>query len=157
MLVEIALIMVLLVCFLRGGELHSFLVLEAQRIFRHASFQTDQEAPRRLPDGRMDFVDLLVQRQELMLCVEAETSARNVTSNVIKAEQLGIAVWVLVPSRKVQKAVKAKLQDLGIRPGGRRIKILLLRQLEQELTNCFPFNPSANGPEEKQENRKTDK
>ncbi len=138
--------------FLRGGSLHNHLVLETERIFRDAGFDTRQEHPEKLADGRLDFVDLMVWRGDFLACIEIETSSRHVLDNASKARSLGLPLMVVVPNRKVQKAVRDKLKKAGIRLKKHRIWIPLLRQLKQEVANCLPLIPSANG---QRENRKS--
>ena len=137
--------------FLRGGQLHNYLVCEAEKIFRDAGFDTHQECPKKLASGELNFVDLLAEGNDFVICVEIETSPRHVLDNAAKARELNLSLMVIVPTRKVQKAVKSKLQTAGINPRKHRIYILLLSQLKQELTNYFPLIPSANS---KRENRK---
>jgi hypothetical protein len=129
----------MLAFFLRGGKLHNFLVLTSERVFQDAGFLTDQESPKRLPDGKLDFIDLIVRRDRILIAIEVETSARNVVSNARKAEQLDSLLWVVVPSRKVQKAVQEKLSKQGIQPAGEPIRVLLLAQLQQEVMKCLPL------------------
>ena len=139
------------VLFLRGGQLHNYLVLEAEKIFRKADYNTRQEAPKQLTDGRVDFIDLLVQKGDFLLCVEVETSARNVVSNVNKADLLGLPLVVIVPTRTVQEAIKNRLTKVHAQPGGYPISILLLSQLQQAVTNYFPLISTVN---DNRENRK---
>lgn len=139
-----ALTLGLLALFLRGGGLHNHLVLAAEKIFLQAGYHTWQESPQKLPDGRLDFVDLLVRQGNCLICVEIETSIRNVTNNVLKASQLGLPLIILVPNRRVKKAVRTKLESIRFTPGGCPIYILLLSQLEQEVRNCFPLFSPAN-------------
>jgi hypothetical protein len=133
-----------LVLYLRGGTFHNYLVLETENIFKLAGFDTQQESPQRLSDGRLDFVDLLVQRGNCMICIEVETSARYALTNAAKADQIGLPLMVVCPSRKVQKAVQKKLARTQPTAGGQRICVLLLAQLEKEVMNCFPLLSSAN-------------
>ena len=137
--------------FLRGGQLHNYLVCEAEKIFQGAGFDTHQECPKKLASGELNFVDLLAEGDDFVICVEIETSSRHVLDNAAKARELGLPLMVIVPSRKVQKAVKKKLEKAGINLQKHRICVLLLHQLKQELTNCIPLIPSANG---QRENRK---
>lgn len=136
--------MAMLAFFLRGGNLHNYLVLESEGILQDAGFDTHQECPRTLPDGALNFIDLLAERDGFIVCIEVETSARHVLTNAAKAEQLELPLVVIVPTRKVKKAVQNKLNNSSIRPGNRDIYILMLTQLKQELTNCFPLFFSAN-------------
>lgn len=133
-----------LVLFLRGGALHNHLVLETESIFKRAGFNTQQEYPQRLPDGRLDFIDLLVERGNCMICVEIETSARYVLTNAAKADQIGLPLIVIVPNRKVKMAVQKKLAQSQITAGGLSIYILLLSQVEKGFTNFFPLFSSVN-------------
>ena len=119
--------------FLRGGKLHNYLVLETENLLNRAGFETSLEHPERLPDGRLDFVDIMARRGEAMVCVEVETTPRYVLTNAAKAERLGIPLIVVVPNKKVQKKVRARLEHSGIRPGGEQIYILLLSHLNKEL------------------------
>ena len=150
--ITIIILLSLIALSLRGGRLHNYLVCETENIFRHAGFSTRQEYPQRLPDGRLDFVDLLVQRGNCMICVEIETSARNILTNASKADQLGLSLIVVVPSRKVQKAVKTKLNQFNTTAGALRVYDLLLAQLGNELTKYFPLFSVAN---DERENKKS--
>ena len=129
---------------LRGGKLHEYLVLETENIFRKAGFKTRQECPQRLSDGSLDFVDILAERNDFLICIEIETSARYVVTNAKKAEKLGLPLIVVVPNKKVQKAVKSKLRKAKIKPGKTRIYILLLDQVKQHVTNYFPLFSQVN-------------
>ena len=142
----------ILALFLRGGTLHNYLVLESEGILQDAGFETHREHPQHLPDGSLDFIDLLVQRGNCLICIEVETSARHVLTNAAKAQQLELPLIVIVPTRKVKKAVQNKLSKSTIKPAGCDIYILLLSQLKQELTNHFPLFSSAN---EGRKNKKT--
>ena len=147
-----AVVLTILALFLRGGNLHNYLVLESEGILQSAGFDTHQECPKKLPDGCLDFVDLLAEREGFVVCIEVETSARHVLRNAAKAELLGLPLVVIVPSRKVKQAVQNKLNNSNIRPGNHDIYILMLAQLKQELTNCFPLFSAAN---EGRKNKKT--
>jgi hypothetical protein len=79
-----------------------------------------------------------------MVCVEIETSTRNFLSNSAKADQLGMPLIVVVPNRKVKKAVQKKLEQNQITAGGFRIYILLLNEIEKGFTNYFSLFSSVN-------------
>ena len=137
--------------FIRGGAFHNHMVHEADAIFGRAGFRTWLEQAVPLLDNRRDFLDLVVQRGNCTLCVEVETSARHVRVTAAKADALGLPLWIVVPNRKVRQSVVNKLDKVSYRPGGRKIYILLLGQLDQILMNCFPLFSPAN---ETRENRK---
>ena len=137
---------------LRGGGFHNYLVGEAEMVLREMGFETAREHPETLPGGGKNFVDLLARREGLTVCIEAETTARNVLSNAIKADQIGCPLIVLVPNAKVRKAVVRKLSSGELRPGGCPICILFLGQLKQWVMNYLHLNAPANGDGE---NRKS--
>ena len=116
----------ILALFLRGGNLHNYLVIKSEGILQGAGFETRQECPKKLPDGGLDFVDLLAEKEGFLVCIEVETSARYVLTNAAKAEQLGLPLIVIVPTRKIQKSVQNKLSSSTIKPAGHDIYILLL-------------------------------
>ena len=154
---ETLLIVPLLFCLplcLRGGAFHNHMVHEAESIFRKIGFATWLEHGIRLPDGRLDFVDLLVQRGNCILCVEIETTSRNILQTATKADSLGLPLWIIVPNRKIRDSVNRKLERVPVRPGGLKIYVLLLNQLNQTLTNYFSKNSPVNST---RENRKTKK
>ena len=138
------LLLAILAFFLRGDSLHNLLVLESGNILQNAGFETYQEHPKKLPNGSTDFVDVLAKKSNFLICIEVETSARYVLTNAAKAEQLGIPLIVIVPTRSVKKSVQNKLGKTTIRPGGCEIYILLLAQFKKEVTNCFSLFSSAN-------------
>lgn len=138
-------VLAMLALFLRGGNLHNYLVFESEDILRDAGFETHQEHPKKLPDGSLDFIDLLAEKEGFLVCIEVETSARYVLINAAKAEQLGLPLVVVVPTRKVKRAVQNKLGTTDIRPGDYDIYILMLAQLKQEVMNYFSLFSSANG------------
>ncbi len=150
--VMIMMVFACMAVFLRGGELHNYLVDQAESICIDAGFSTSQEHPEPLPGGGLDFVDLLAKRGELVICVEVETTARNVVSNAHKARRLGLPLVVLVPSKKVQRAAIKALARSGICFEKKRICFSLLGQLQQALTNCLSLFFAANGG---RKNRKT--
>ena len=55
-------VLVILALFLRGGILHNYLVFASEDILQNAGFDTRQECPVKLPDGGLDFVDLLAKK-----------------------------------------------------------------------------------------------
>lgn len=137
-------LLTILVLFLRGNTLHTYLVLESEKILRDGGFETSLEHPEKLPDGGTDFIDLLARRGDFLVCIEVETTARYVRTNAVKARQLGLPLVVIVPNRSVKKAVQNKLRQADVRPGGYDIYILLLSELKQELTKYFPLFSAAN-------------
>ncbi len=152
---ETLLIVPLLFCLplcLRGGAFHNHMVREAESVFRRNGFATWLEHGIRLPDGRLDFVDLLVQLGNCILCVEIETTSRNILQTATKTDSLGLPLWIIVPNRKIRDSINRKLEQVPVRPGGLKIYVLLLNQLNQTLTKYYPQISPVKGI---RENRKT--
>ena len=137
-------LLTILVSFLRGDKLHNYLVLESENILLEAGYETSLEHPEKLPDGGTDFIDLQARHGNFIICIEVETTPRYILTNAVKAQQLGLPLVVVVPNRSVQKAVRNKLSQVNIQPGGCDIYILLLSQLKQAVTKCFPLFSAAN-------------
>ena len=130
--------------YLRGGGLHNHLVLATEGLLNKSGFETKLECPQKLPDGKLDFVDILAKRDGILICFEIETTPRYVLTNAVKARQLNLSMIVIVPNKKVQSQVTAKLKNAGITSGGSPIYIFLLSQLDKELTSCLSLFIAAN-------------
>ncbi len=99
-------------------------------------------------NGGKDFIDLVAWRGDFLICIEVETTTRNVLSNALKAQRLGRPLIILVPNVKVRKAVERKLSQCQLTPGGQPICVLLVGQLQQEVMNCLALIFPANGERE---------
>lgn len=95
-------------------------------------------------NGVTTFFDVFVQQGPITLAIEVETTSRHAIDNARKAAVVGVPMWIIVPLRRLKIQIAGKLAPLGLRPGGEPIKILLLGQLEQELTNYLSLNIAAN-------------
>jgi hypothetical protein len=108
-------------------------------------------------NGITAFFDLLLQIQAALLAIEIETSARHIHDTAIKAAIIDIPLWVVVPTRRIRKQVERKLAHLNVAPGGESIKLLLLGQVEKELTIYLSLFITANSDSGKLINKsKTD-
>ena len=56
-------------------------------------------------NGVTTFFDVYAVKGRREVAVEVETSVRHVVDNVRKAQAVGIDVWIVVPSRKLQRVV----------------------------------------------------
>ena len=140
----LVLLSMMLVFCLRGGWLHNHLVFETDKILRGRGFITSRESPQKLPDGKLDFVDILAEKDGIMICFEVETTVRYVLTNAAKARQLGLPLIVVVPNKKVKKAVADKLKNSISATQNESICILLLSQLNKELSNYLSKSIVAN-------------
>ena len=95
-------------------------------------------------NGMTAYFDLLLQIQAILLAIEIETSARHIDDTAIKAAVIDIPLWIIVPTRRIKKQVEHKLAHLNVAPGGESIKLLLLGQVEKELTIYLSLFITAN-------------
>ena len=143
---------------LRGKAIHNYMVYEAESIFRQAGFNTWLEYGIHLLDGKLIFVDLMAQRGSYIFCVEIETSARHILDTAAKVDTFGLPLWVIVPNRKVKRAIIRKLEKHPYRPGGLTIYFLLLDELKQAVMNYFPlFSPAYATRENRKINKEDEK
>lgn len=128
------------VAWMRGQAFHNLLVARCDCALQAAGFTTKLECPKRLPDGRLDFIDIYATRSDFVVAVEVETSARYADTNAAKADALGLPLWIVVANRAVANAVERRL-PLVTAP----IRILLLPELIAGLTRAGDLIPPANG------------
>lgn len=117
--------------------MHNHLAKEAELVFKRSGFEVTPECGIALENGRIDFVDLLAQRDDCWIACEVETTSRNVLSNVIKAKPLDMPLWILVPNGKVRSAVQRRLRQAGQGADGDKVQIFLLGQLSKAISDCF--------------------
>ena len=117
--------------------MHNHLAKEVELVFKYSGFEVTPECGIPLENGRIDFVDLLVQRDDCWIACEVETTCRNALSNVIKAKPLDMPLWILVPNGKVRSAVQRRLRQAGHSVGRDKVQIFLLGQLPKAISDCF--------------------
>ena len=128
---------------LRGDSFHNLLVYRVRALLEPAGFAVFLEHPIRLPDGRLNFIDLLACRDQLQLACEVETTARYVAVNAQKAQALDMPLWIIVPTQQLKQAVRRKVDQAVDAPPGASIQFLLPDELPQALTKCFPGFPAG--------------
>ena len=128
---------------MRGKTRHNFVAKKAKKtIGLFFDFVVCEHRVRR--NGVTTFFDVFARQGLITLAIEAETTSRHAVDNARKAAIVGVPLWIIVPLRRLKLEITHKLAPLGLRPGGEPIKILLLGQLEQELTNYLSLNIAAN-------------
>jgi hypothetical protein len=128
---------------MRGRTLHNFIAKQVERTAnRFFDFVTCEYCVRK--NGVTTFFDIFARQGPVTLAIEIETSFRHAVDNAWKAAQVGVPLWFVVPRRRLQFEITRKLDPLGLRPGGKPIKILLLGQLEQELSHYLSLFIAAN-------------
>ncbi|MHC4799410.1 MAG: hypothetical protein ACYTF1_22475, partial [Planctomycetota bacterium] len=81
------------------------------------------------------FVDIFVRKGKIEVAIEIETTARHAVDNAKKAAMVGVPLYVIVPTHCLKSHLTRKFDDLELHPCGKPIKILLIGELRQELTN----------------------
>lgn len=123
---------------MRGGAFHRHLVDHVCADLRDAGFETRLEHPCRLPDGLLDFVDILALRDAFQLACEIETTPRYASVNISKAQSLELPLFVVTPNRNVRRAILNKCESQLQNAEKGRIWILLPDEVGQALRTCFP-------------------
>lgn len=119
---------------MRGEPFHNSIAVASQEIAsRRFDFVGTEYVFRR--NGVTTVFDVFARRGVAVLAFEVETTARHAVDNARKAVSVGVPTWIVVPSRRLKLQLTGRLDRLQLRPAGEPIKILLLGQLEQELTN----------------------
>ena len=156
MVIVFFLAVVLMPMCMRGKMLHNHVAYRCAEIAERAGCQSALEVPIPLPDGRIDYVDVVISRDRFRVACEIETSARYVAVNTEKASALGLPLLIIVPNRRVRNAVKRRVRGSLRALQTPLVSVLLLGQFEQALTRCFAFISTANcGGRKQKRNRET--
>lgn len=144
---------------MRGGFVHNFILLQALAgEFIVVGGQVAFEVAVRV-NGSVGFIDLVVRLVGRCIAVEAEMSPRRIAGDIAKAAVLGAdALWVIVPTSRVARAVRRQLLRIENRAAPPAISILTLGQARQRVRTCFSLNSAANagGKKEKTDTRTGD-
>lgn len=117
---------------MRGQILHNTMAKDAETTLENYFTQVHPEY-KCCKNGIITFFDLFARQQLFVLALQIETTARHGVDNAIKAQAVGIPLWIIVPATKIKIRLSHKLNLLQLNPGGEEIKILLLGQLRREL------------------------
>ena len=117
---------------MRGSAFHNRIVDEAKVIFSRHCWRVYTEY-RYCNNGVTTYLDLLAIRGSYEIACEVEATARHVTDNAIKAQSVGIVLWVIVPSRRLRCLVERKLASSGFIKENKSLRLLLPGQLEAEI------------------------
>ena len=129
---------------LRGSTWHNHQVLDAAMQLWAIGCSVDLEYALPLPHGRTDVVDICANYGSEKFIVEVESTTRHAADNACKAAALGLPLWIVVPTRKLQKTIQRKLQSASCCRADNAINVVLLSQLQQEVRNYFCLFSPAN-------------
>lgn len=99
---------------MKGGPIHEQMLDRLERVSRELNAQVSRQAPVRMRT-KTGFIDLVVQRGNVRLAIEAEMSPWRVAEDLNKAAALGAWLWLVTPNSRVSEAVRAQLRKLGVR------------------------------------------
>ena len=123
---------------MRGKTLHNLIAKKTRDEVEGFFDSVDPE--HRISNQRATtYVDLFARKDSFVLAIEIETTARHAVDNARKAAIVDVPLWIIVPTRRLKSKLTGKLGGPELRPGGRPIKILLLGELRQELTNSLSW------------------
>ena len=132
---------------MRGYPLHNFIVRQIQMIAgEFFELVVLEHLSRR--NGVSTYLDVFARQGSVTLAFE--TTSRHAIDNAKKASLVGMPLWFVVPRRCLKIELTRKLSQLDLKPGGEPIKILLLGQLQQELTDYLSLFIHANRMKDKQ-------
>lgn len=97
--------------FMRGGGYHLDLAHRVASVVTTCGLQAQLEHAHRLPDGRLDFVDVWVTGSGVELIIEIETTPRYAAVNLEKAVLLDQAIWFVVPNRQLRRHLQTRIQQ----------------------------------------------
>ena len=117
----------------RGGAFHNKIVEEVRAVFLSCGWGGETEFCCQR-NGITTFFDVYAVKGDVEIACEVETTARHAIDNARKAEAVGIHVWFVVPTRKLQRQIVCRFTKPGLIPNNKSIKVFLLGELERELS-----------------------
>lgn len=118
---------------MRGKAFHNQIATDAKAIFSHHGWQVYTEHRCR-KNGVTTYFDLLAVKGDQTIACEIETTPRHAVDNVLKAQAVGVVLWIIVPTRRLRRQIERKLESSGIAENHQFVKTMLLTQLNTELT-----------------------
>jgi hypothetical protein len=117
---------------MRGDPFHNKMVEEAVAVFLRDGWAVETEFFCQADDVTT-FFDVYATKGDARIACEVETSIRHVIDNVRKAKALQVRLWVIVPSRKLCRLAKHKLNGSDLLDSSGEIFVLLLDEVESQL------------------------
>jgi hypothetical protein len=124
---------------MRGGAFHNRIAEEVKMIFSKHGWQIFMEHRYR-NNGITTYLDLFAIKGDKKIACEVETTARHVIDNAIKAQSVGIGLWIIVPTRTLYRKIEQKLRSSALATTCQPIRILLLCQLKVYLIDFSEKN-----------------
>ena len=120
---------------MRGKAFHNRIAEETKTIFSNHRWHVHTEHRYR-KNGITTYFDLFAIKAKQAIACEIETTIRHAIDNALKAQVVGVVLWIIVPTRTLRRQIERKLKSSGITENHQSIKTILLSQLNTEL-NLF--------------------
>lgn len=117
---------------MRGKEFHNKIVKDAESILNIHGWQVFTEHCYR-KNGITTYFDLLAVKGNQEIACEVETTSRHAVDNALKAQTAKVALWIIVPTRKLRRQIERKLKSSAVIKNPKSIKTILLSQVNTEL------------------------
>ena len=117
---------------MRGKAFHNQIAEEAKTIFSNHGWYIHTEHRYR-KNGTTTYFDLFAVKGDKQIACEIETTSRHAVDNALKAQTVGITLWIVVPTRTLLRQIERKLGSSGVTENYTSIKTILLSQLNTEL------------------------
>ncbi len=129
---------------MRGGYLHNHVLLDPIEMhFSALGARQRREHP--TARGRSaGFVDLFIEHRPWRIACEAELSSRRIENDLAKAASLHASLlMIVVPTKRVARAVQRKLQNIESPQLELPIWVLPLGPMLRRIALCFPLNSTS--------------
>ena len=113
---------------MRGGAFHNKMIEKVASAFLSHGWEVETEFCYR-GGGVVTFFDVFAVKDRREIAVEVEMSVRHVVDNVRKARAVEVEVWVVVPSRRLKRAVERTLGEAGLAGGRDGISVALVGEI----------------------------
>ena len=119
---------------MRGKTFHNQIADETKAIFSNHRWKVYTEHRYR-KNGITTYLDLFAIRDDQAIACEVETTSRHAVDNALKAQVVGVVLWIIVPTRTLRRQIEHKLKSSSVIKNHQSIKTILLSQLNTELNS----------------------
>ena len=117
---------------MRGKAFHNQIAKEANAILINHGWKVCTEHRFR-KNSITTYFDLFAVKDDRTIACEVETTSRHAVDNAIKAQAVGVVLWIIVPTRTLRRQIEHKLASSAVTENHQSTKTILLSQLNTEL------------------------
>ncbi len=122
---------------MRGKPFHNKIAQDTKAILNKHGWHVIMEHCVKV-DNITTYFDLYATKGNQTIACEVETTPRHAMDNAAKALITEIPLWIIVPSRALRRQIEQKLISANLISNDQTIRVLLLSQLEVDITNYGP-------------------